>query len=93
MQKQFVIQNQLGLHVRPAKQLVAQAMQYSCSIFIEKDGAKFNAKSLVNVLTAGIKYGDSVTLITEGEGEAEAIQALGELLVAPIESKPAQKGH
>jgi len=91
MRHQFTIQNQLGLHVRPAKKVVASAMSYPCSIFIEKDGSRFNAKSLVSILSAGIKFGDTVTLLTEGDGEAEAMLVIGELLTAPIEGVPIRK--
>lgn len=91
MQNQFVIQNLLGLHVRPAKAVVVAASQFTCKIEIEKDGVRFSAKSLISVLSAGIKFGDTVTLIAEGEGEAEALEMIGELLASPIEENPAKK--
>lgn len=84
MQEQFTIQNHLGIHVRPAKQLVALAMQYPCAISIEKNGTRFNAKSLLSLLSAEIKYGETVVLIAEGEGEADAIRILGVQLLKPI---------
>ncbi|CAI6084875.1 HPr family phosphocarrier protein [Cohnella sp. JJ-181] len=91
MQNQFVIQNLLGLHVRPAKAIVASASQFNCAIHLEKGGARFSAKSLIGVLSAGIKFGDTVTLIAEGEGEAEAMKTIGDLLASPIEENPAKK--
>lgn len=91
MQHQIVIQNQLGLHVRPAKAVVAAASAYTCTIEIEKNGIRFSAKSLISVLSAGIKFGDTVTLIAEGEGEAEAVKKIGDLLASPIEENPARK--
>lgn len=93
MQNQFVIQNLLGLHVRPAKAVVASASQFNCTIQIEKEGVQFNAKSLISVLSAGIKFGDTVILIAEGEGEAEALKTIGALLASPIEENPVRKVH
>lgn len=91
MQESYVIQNALGIHVRPAKKIVEAANRYPCAVFLEKDGKRCSAKSLVNVLSVGAKHGDTVTLITEGEQEAEALAEIGAVLAAPIDS-PARKG-
>lgn len=85
MQGTYVIQNLLGIHVRPAKKIVECAGKYPCSIFLELNGKRSSAKSLVAVLSAGAKLGDSVTLITEGEQEAEAQAEIGALLASAID--------
>ncbi|MFB9329315.1 HPr family phosphocarrier protein [Paenibacillus aurantiacus] len=86
MQQTYTVANQLGIHVRPAKQIVEVAKKYpNCNIFVEKDGKRNSAKSLVNVLTLGAKHGDQVTLITEGEQEADAQKEIGAILSAAID--------
>ncbi|MEK8126882.1 HPr family phosphocarrier protein [Paenibacillus filicis] len=90
MQKDYVIQNQLGLHVRPAKKIVQIASRLAGDVWLEKDGKRVSAKSLVNVLTIGAKHGDTVTLITEGEQAEAAQQEIGAILSELIES-PARK--
>ncbi|MCZ8516010.1 HPr family phosphocarrier protein [Paenibacillus filicis] len=80
MQKPYLIRTQLGIHVRPAKQIVQTAAAFECKVLLEKNGKQYNAKSLVSVLSVGAKFGDTVTVITEGNGEAEALQAVGAIL-------------
>lgn len=86
MIEHYVIQNLLGLHVRPAKKIVETASRYPCAVFLELNGKRSSAKSLVSVLSIGAKHGDTLALITEGEQEAEAQAEIGALLAAPIES-------
>lgn len=61
-----------GLHARPAALLVSRANRYASSITIIKDGKRANGKSLLNVMALGARNGDEVTLVIEGEDEAEA---------------------
>ena len=57
------INNNVGLHARPATFFIQKANSYKCSIWVEKDDRKVNAKSLLGVLSLGIVQGMSVTLI------------------------------
>lgn len=70
------ITNPTGLHLRPAGNLCKEAMKYRCKVTFEYSGNIANAKSVLSVLGACIKSGDEITLICEGEDEAEAIGAL-----------------
>ncbi len=69
-----------GLHMRPAKELCQVAASYKCKISLESDKVKTNAKSLLNVLGAGIKEGTSIKVICEGEDEEEALAAVIKVL-------------
>ncbi|SDC04949.1 phosphocarrier protein [Paenibacillus sp. UNCCL117] len=91
MQKEYVIENVLGLHVRPAKKIVQTASKYAADVFLEKDGKRVSAKSLVNVLTLGVKHGEKVKLITEGDQAEAAQQEIGEILSEAIEAAAAKK--
>ena len=78
--KDVVIQNQVGLHARPATFFIQKANEFKSSIWVEKDERKVNAKSLLGVLSMGIAKGMTVTLIADGQDEETAINALVELV-------------
>lgn len=74
------IQNSVGLHARPATFFVQKANSFKCSIWVEKDDCRVNAKSLLGVLSLGITRGTKITLIADGEDEAVAVAGLAELV-------------
>ena len=78
--KEVVINNQVGLHARPATFFIQKANEYKCSIWVEKDERRVNAKSLLGVLSLGIVKGTSVNIIADGSDEEEAISTLTALV-------------
>ncbi len=82
MEKSFKIKSPSGLHARPAAMLVQKASSFPCDIFLAKGAKKVNAKSIMSLLALGIEANEEVIVITQGEEEAEAMQAIGELLEA-----------
>ncbi|MBP2655510.1 MAG: hypothetical protein H6Q73_3079 [Firmicutes bacterium] len=80
MEKSVVIKNPTGLHARPAALLVQKASSFRCNVSLVKQGKKANAKSIMNVMALGVGQNDEVLVVTEGEQEAEALQAIVELL-------------
>ena len=78
--RDIVINNASGLHARPATFFIQKANTYKCSIWIEKDDRKVNAKSLLGVLSLGIAKDMTVTLIADGQDENTAISGLVELI-------------
>mgnify|MGYP003295310385 CR=1 FL=1 len=80
--KDVVIQNQVGLHARPATFFIQKANSYRCSVWIENNSRRANAKSLLGVLSLGVRQGDSVTLIADGIDENEAIEGLCSLILS-----------
>ena len=75
-QIELVIQNETGLHARPAKVLVNLAKQFKSNITIEHKGKRANAKSMVSVLTLGAVCGSDITVQAEGVDEEKAIVEL-----------------
>ena len=67
--KEVVISNQVGLHARPATFFIQKANEYKCSIWVEKDERRVNAKSLLGVLSLGIVKGTPITIIADGSDE------------------------
>ena len=78
--KDVVIQNQVGLHARPATFFIQKANEYKSSIWVEKDERKVNAKSLLGVLSLGIVGGTTIKIIVDGSDEKEAVAALVDLV-------------
>ncbi|MBO4308496.1 MAG: HPr family phosphocarrier protein [Clostridia bacterium] len=78
--RDVVITNTSGLHARPATFFIQKANSYPCSIWIEKDDRKVNAKSLLGVLSLGIAKGMTITLTADGRGEEDALDGLEELI-------------
>ena len=78
--KEAVVNNQVGLHARPATFFIQKANEYKSSIWVEKEERRVNAKSLLGVLSLGIVKGTSITLIADGPDEQEAVDALIELI-------------
>ena len=80
--KEVVVQNQVGLHARPATFFIQKANEYKSSIWIEKDSRRVNAKSLLGVLSLGITKGLTITIVAEGTDEEKAVSDLTELIAS-----------
>ncbi|MFO7832332.1 MAG: HPr family phosphocarrier protein [Desulfuromonadaceae bacterium] len=80
IERELVIQNRLGLHARAAAQFVQLANQYTCEIFIEKDGEEVNGKSIMGILMLAAPKGTTVVLRTQGDDAQDALDALQDLI-------------
>ncbi len=78
--KETVVNNGVGLFARPATFFIQKANEFKCSVWVEKDERRVNAKSLLGVLSMGIMDGSAISLIADGEDEAEAVEALNQLV-------------
>jgi phosphocarrier protein HPr len=87
-QIELTIQNQAGLHARPASDFVQLANQFQSNISVSYRGKAVNAKSILGVLTLGAAKGAIIQVSAEG---ADAQQALSSLQVL-IESSIGQEG-
>ena len=80
--KDVMVQNQVGLHARPATFFIQKANEFRSSIWIEKEERRVNAKSLLGILSLGIIGGTQIKIIADGADE----QAAGNALVELVES-------
>ena len=80
--KEVTINNQVGLHARPATFFIQKANEFKSSIWIERDERRVNAKSLLGILSLGITKGTTINLIADGPDEEEAVSALVELITS-----------
>ena len=80
--KDVKVQNQVGLHARPATFFIQKANEFKSTIMVEKEERKVNAKSLLGVLSLGIKKGSNIVISAEGSDEEEAVKALCALIIS-----------
>ncbi|ESU34057.1 phosphate ABC transporter permease [Bacillus sp. 17376] len=80
MEKQVEVKLKTGLQARPAALFVQEANRFSSDIFLEKDGKKVNAKSIMGLMSLAVSAGTSVNLIAEGNDEEEAVEKLAEYI-------------
>lgn len=80
--KEVEVQNQVGLHARPATFFIQKANEYKASIWVEKDERRVNAKSLLGVLSLGIVGGTTIKIIADGNDEAAAVDSLVQLVAS-----------
>ena len=78
--KDVMVQNQVGLHARPATFFIQKANEFRSSIWIEKEERRVNAKSLLGILALGIIGGTQIKIIADGADEQAAVNALVELV-------------
>ena len=74
--KDVVVQNQVGLHARPATFFIQKANEFKSSIWVEKEERRVNAKSLLGVLSLGIVGNTAIRVIADGADEEAAVEAL-----------------
>lgn len=79
-EREIVILNEKGLHVRPAAAFAQAAMKFRSRIVILREGRSVNAKSPIELLTLAAVQGTRLVLRAEGDDEAEATAALGRLV-------------
>ncbi len=79
-ERSVTIINPLGLHARPAAELVKLAATFRSQVTVGKDGHWVNGKSIMGVLTLAAECGSTVTFRAEGEDAPDAIAALADLV-------------
>lgn len=76
VQKQVEVLLKSGLQARPAALFVQEANRFQSDVFIEKDGKKVNAKSIMGLMSLAVSANSTITIVTEGSDEVEALDAL-----------------
>lgn len=77
--EEVTVTNALGLHARPAATLVQTTLQFRCEIFIEMEGRRVNAKSIMGLLTLAAAQGTRLNVRCDGDDAEAAIQAIRDL--------------
>ncbi|KGX84205.1 HPr family phosphocarrier protein [Pontibacillus marinus] len=69
-----------GLQARPAAQFVQEANRFSSDIFLEKEGKRVNAKSIMGLMSVAVGPGEDITLQAKGSDEENALEVLIEFV-------------
>lgn len=85
MTREVTVTNALGLNASNAPLMVQKANSYKSSIWIQMDDRQINAKSLLGVISLGIKKGMTVQFIAEGEDAADALEGMSVLVAKDAE--------
>lgn len=80
----YTITDPEGFHARPAGAFVKEAKKFPCTIMVGKGDRKADARKMFGLMGLGIKGGETITVTTEGEQEAEAAEALEAFLKANL---------
>lgn len=85
--KMVKIKNSVGLHARPAALFVRTCSKYRSDIFVEKDGKKINAKSIMGIMALGVYPNEEVKIIVDGVDEEAAIKDIMDLIENGLEQQ------
>ncbi len=80
MTRTLEVTNRIGLHAGPASFFIQEACTFQSTIWVEKGDRKVNAKSLLGVLSMGIRQGETIILSADGADELAALDGLEDLL-------------
>jgi catabolite repression HPr-like protein len=80
VEKKVTVQLKSGLQARPAALFVQEANRFTSDVFVEKEGKKVNAKSIMGIMSLAVGSGSELVLAVDGPDENEAIEALAEFV-------------
>jgi len=78
--KKIILNNEVGLHARPAALFVKEANKFSSNIYLEYKGKRVNGKSIIGVMLLGAFAGEEVIICANGVDEKKAIETLADLV-------------
>lgn len=82
LEHEYVVGAAVGLHARPAAQLVRTAARFTSKTVVKNGEKQANAKSLLSVLALGVGYGATVIVTAEGADEDQVMDAMSALFAS-----------
>lgn len=82
IRKNINIGIQTGLDARPTAMLVQIASQYDSAIHIISRESKYNAKSIMGMMTLGLKSGEEIIVTADGTDEDAAVETIEKYLIS-----------
>jgi phosphocarrier protein HPr len=87
VERSVQIVNRLGIHARPAAEIVKQAAKFKSSITIVRDDMEVNGKSIMGVMMLAAECGATIILRADGPDEEAALEALAAVIAAGFGEK------
>jgi len=79
VEKVCTVRNKMGLHARPAAQIVQAANKFPCEVSLVKDGQTVNGKSIMGVLMLAAAKGTTILVRADGEEAQACVDAIADL--------------
>ena len=77
IKEKIVVKNPIGVHLRPAGEIAEAAIKFrNCNVYLASEGRTVNGKSLLSILSLGIKQNAEFEIICDGEEEEAAMKAI-----------------
>ena len=76
VKEKVIVKNLKGLHMRPAEVFCTEALKYKASVIVSKGNSSVNGKSILGLLSAGVKENEEIEISCDGEDEKEALETL-----------------
>ncbi len=87
IERHVQIVNQLGLHARPAAEIVKTAAKFESNITLTRNDLEVNGKSIMGVMMLAAEFGSSITLRADGPDEDQAVDALAALVASKFRER------
>lgn len=87
IERQVQIMNKLGLHARPAAEIVKTAAKFQSNITLTRDDLEVNGKSIMGVMMLAAEFGSTITLRADGADEEQAVEALAGLVASKFRER------
>ena len=87
VERNLLVQNQMGIHARPAAMIVRAANKYESEIFCEKDDEQVNGKSIMGLMMLAAGKGSTIKVIASGNDAEQALNELEELFATKFDEK------
>lgn len=78
IERKLVINNEFGLHARPAAKFVKLTNKFNSDIYLEKNGERVNGRSILEIMMLALEQGALVKVIIDGEDEKDAFGVVEE---------------
>jgi len=82
VEREVAIVNRLGLHARPAAQLVQKASKFESEIKLKRFSLEVNAKSIMGVMMLAAEMGAKIKIIADGPDAGEAVEAIAQVIAS-----------
>ncbi len=80
LEREFEVINKLGLHARASAKLTQTAARFQAEVWLSRNGRRVNGKSIMGVMMLAAAKGAVIGVETVGADEADAMQALADLI-------------
>ena len=80
MERDCVLKNKYGLHMRPAEKLVSLANKFKADVKIRKGSEEVNGKSIISVISLGAEPGTKLVVSCSGPDEGDALEKIAALI-------------